>query len=86
VDHSLDLQQAIAAPRIHSESSVIEIDDRFSTDVIEGLRGLGHQVRVTEKTVCSYNFANPVGVMVTDEGDMFSATDPMMPSGAAGLA
>jgi gamma-glutamyltranspeptidase / glutathione hydrolase len=85
VDHGMDIQDAIAAPRIHSESARIEIDDRFPPSVIEGLRAIGHDVAIAEKTVCSYNFANPVGVMVDPNGMLLSGTDPMLPSAAVGL-
>jgi gamma-glutamyltranspeptidase/glutathione hydrolase len=85
VDHGMGIQEAIAAPRIHAESPLIEIDDRFRVSTVDSLSNLGHQVVVEEKTAVSFNFANPVGIVVRPDGSLAGGTDPMAPSVAVGL-
>jgi gamma-glutamyltranspeptidase/glutathione hydrolase len=85
VDHGMSIQEAISAPRLHSESRILELDDRFSSTVIDGLIAMGHQVVTAEKTVCSYNFANPVGVVARPDGMLAGGTDPLMPGVAVGV-
>ena len=86
VDHGMGIQDAIAAPRLHAESSVVEIDDRVDDDVVAGLVALGHDVVEEEKTVCSFNFANPGGIVLLDDGTLAGGTDPCMPGAAVGLS
>jgi gamma-glutamyltranspeptidase/glutathione hydrolase len=85
VDHRMGIQEAISAPRLHSESRTIELDDRFRGAVMDGLIAMEHEVIAAEKTVCSYNFANPVGIVVRRNGMLTGGTDPLMPSTAVGI-
>src|SRR5262249_1742341 len=86
IDHGMSIQDAISAPRLHAESAMLEIDDRVPENVIHGLLTLGHQVSPEAKTVCSFNFANPVGIAVQANGMLAGGTDPMMPGVAVGVA
>jgi gamma-glutamyltranspeptidase / glutathione hydrolase len=86
VDHGMGIQDAIAAPRLHAESSVLEVDERFGAETVTALQQLGHPVVVEEKTVCSFNFANPVGIVVNEDGRLAGGTDPCLPGAAVGLS
>jgi gamma-glutamyltranspeptidase/glutathione hydrolase len=85
LDHGMGIQDAIAAPRLHAESRVVEIDDRVDGEVVAGLVALGHDVVEEEKTVCSFNFANPGGIVLLEDGSLAGGTDPCMPGAAVGL-
>ena len=85
VDHKMGIQDAIAAPRLHSESKLVEVDDRFDHETLNQLRAIGHEVIEESKTVASFNFANPLGIVVDPDGDLAGGTDPCMPSAAVGL-
>lgn len=85
VDHKMGIQASITAPRLHSESGRVEVDDRIPESVISELAALGHDVITAEKTVCSYNFANPVAIIVAADGTLAGGTDPLLPGAAVGL-
>lgn len=86
VDLDMSIQHAISAPRIHAESPLVEVDDRFPDAVIAGLSSLGHKVVAEEKTPVSFNFAHPVGIVLRPDGWLVGGTDPMTPSAAVGVA
>ena len=44
IDHGMDLQTAVEAPRLWTQGHQVETEPAFSPDAIEGLRLLGHHV------------------------------------------
>ena len=74
VDHTIGVQEAIAAPRIHSESALLEFDSRFPRETLDDLRRRGYQVSVQEKTFVSFNFATPVAIVLSKDGGLAGGT------------
>lgn len=76
VDHGMDVQEAIAAPRIHTEgvspvypheqNDFIVADKRISPDVIEQLRRWGREVNVVADSPVRLPFARPTGVQLAE--------------------
>jgi gamma-glutamyltranspeptidase/glutathione hydrolase len=85
VDRRLGIQDAIAAPRLHAEGPEVLLDDRFDLTVFEGLRALGHHVAAGERTPCSFNFAQPNGIVVGRGGELHGGADPFTPAAAVGI-
>ena len=50
VDHGLELQAAVEAPRIHTQGETLEVDAAIRAEVREALAGMGHKVNVVEST------------------------------------
>jgi len=48
VDHGMDVQAAVDAPRLHHQwmPDVVRVERAYPTDVVEALRGMGHRVEV----------------------------------------
>ena len=76
---------AIAAPRLHAEGPEVLLDDRVDPPVFEGLRALGHHVVAGEKTPCSFNFAQPNGIVVGADGELHGGADPFTSAAAVGI-
>lgn len=74
IDRGMDVQEAIAAPRIHTEgispvypheqNDRIVADNRISPDVIEQLRRWGRDVTVVADSPVRLPFARPTGVQL----------------------
>jgi gamma-glutamyltranspeptidase/glutathione hydrolase len=85
VDRGMGIQEAIAAPRLHAEGPEVLVDDRLPHEILDALRGLGHQVVAGEKTPCSFNFAQPSGIAADPDGILHGGADPFTPAAAVGL-
>ena len=85
VDRGLGIQDAIAAPRLHAEGPEVLLDERLGLETQEGLRALGHRVVAGERTPCSFNFAQPNGIVVDAEGTLRGGADPFTPATAVGV-
>jgi gamma-glutamyltranspeptidase/glutathione hydrolase len=68
VDHKMGIQEAIEAPRINRETGTVAVDNRYDSEVLEGLRARGHDLRWVDQEV--QNWANPIGVLVNPETGM----------------
>jgi gamma-glutamyltranspeptidase / glutathione hydrolase len=86
VDHGMEINGAIAAPRLHSEGAEMLVDDRTNASTVEELVTLGHEVVSGERSVCSFNYAQPSGVIVRNDGSLAGGTDPFMPGAAVGTS
>jgi gamma-glutamyltranspeptidase / glutathione hydrolase len=86
VDYGLSLQEAISAPRMHSEGRVTEISTRFPDEVIDHLERIGHEVVRREETLSATYFARPNGVMIDpDTGHLRSGVFQYTPATAIGV-
>ncbi|MDH3235067.1 MAG: gamma-glutamyltransferase family protein [Alphaproteobacteria bacterium] len=84
VDHGRSLQDAIAAPRLHCEGDVVQIDDRIDTEVRDDLTARGHGLEALSETHTMANFARPVGIRVDVESGLhLSGVDALRPAAAA---
>ncbi len=78
IDFGMDVQEAIAAPRIHIEGAdpaapigptvrTILVDDRLDPSIIEDLTRRGHEVRVIAESATSSYLAKPLGIEFRDD-------------------
>ena len=69
-------QQAIEAPRFRSSGGLsVAIEDRVSGDVLRGLAGLGHELRVVEGWTATFGGAQMI-VFDPGRGALTAAADP----------
>jgi gamma-glutamyltranspeptidase/glutathione hydrolase len=84
IDFGMDIQQAIAAPRIHCEGAdpsapvgpsvgTVWVDDRIPADTLADLTGRGHSVVQCRESETQAFFAKPLGIQYTDDGLMGGA-------------
>lgn len=86
LDFGLGMQAAISAPRIHCETGPVYADARFTEQVIQDLRAIGHEVVVREETFLSSYFARPNGVLVDRESSVLrGGVEPYKMSTAVGF-
>ena len=86
MDYGKNLQDGIAAPRIHCESQEIQVDSRIPTTVLNELEAMGHPVQSFTESYIFANFARPVGIMVDLEtGQLRSGVDVFRPATAVGF-
>lgn len=67
MEYGTGMQEAISAPRIHTEGPTSEVSDRFSDEVIQHLRGAGHTVEPRVEEINSTYFARPTGIRIDEE-------------------
>jgi gamma-glutamyltranspeptidase/glutathione hydrolase len=79
IDHRLNVQAAVNAPRIHHQwlPDEIRIEQGISPDTIKLLRGMGHTV--TEKSA----MGAIQSIMVGDDGTLYGGADPRRSTSAA---
>lgn len=78
----MSLQEAIEAPRLHAESSVVRADTRLPPHVVEELRSSGFDVQLVEEEPTTWYFARPYGLKIDNDGARRSGVDPRKPGGA----
>lgn len=82
VDHSMDIQQAIAAPRVHHQWLPDELmfeSNGLSADTIRILTGYGH--KFAQRPM---NLASVTGIMIEENGTKIGAIDPRSDGAAIG--
>ena len=85
VDHGMDIQEAICAPRIDLSTGNLVADARLSERTLARLKAMGHTVLAAEETVAPRAFSGPCGVMIDHEsGTLRSGVDPYHPAAAIG--
>ena len=70
IDFGMDIQSAIEAPRITRETRETQIDTRFSKNVCDALKEMGHKIIYIDKELG--NWARPVGIVVDSETNRLS--------------
>ena len=86
LDHQMGIQDAIAAPRVHSEGTAVLMDSRFDGATIDGLQSLGHDLTILTESVGASWFARPNGVLVDPvSGRLTGGVYPFRPYFAIGL-
>jgi gamma-glutamyltranspeptidase/glutathione hydrolase len=87
IDFGLDMQAAISAPRIHSETGSLWIDPRISETTIEALRRIRDDVvlRAETRLISSY-YGRPNGIHIEREtGLLHGGVEPFKVSTAIGF-
>jgi gamma-glutamyltranspeptidase / glutathione hydrolase len=67
-DGRCTLQEAVEAPRVHTEGSDVLVSTRVGEAALAGLARRGHTVVPKEETYSTLNFARPVAIRVTPKG------------------
>ena len=68
VDGRGSLQDAVEAPRLHTEGGDVLVSTRVGSAVLDGLARRGHSVVPKDETYSTLNFARPVAIRVTPKG------------------
>lgn len=84
VDCGMDIQQAIAAPRVDVEGDAIVLDARFGSPIAGALEDLGHEVIQRTEDLSSFEFANPSGVAIGPDGFLYGGANPYQLTEAVG--
>jgi gamma-glutamyltranspeptidase/glutathione hydrolase len=82
-DSKATVQQAIEAPRLHTEGGMLEVDDRVGEKALDGLRRRGHEVVPRHETYSTVRFSRPIGIRVTAKG-LEAGLDALGAAAAAG--
>jgi gamma-glutamyltranspeptidase/glutathione hydrolase len=83
-DHGLKVQEAIDAPRVHSQGNRTFIDSRVAPEVLEGLQALGHELVVQAVTPGELPFSRVSAVAVHD-GSLTAGAGPAWNTAAGAL-
>jgi gamma-glutamyltranspeptidase/glutathione hydrolase len=67
-DLKASAQEAVEAPRLHTEGGEVLVSTRVGAKALAGLARRGHQVAPREETYSTLNFARPVAIRVTSRG------------------
>ena len=73
-EHSMGIQEAISAPRIHCEGNVLWIESRVPAEVRERLAGMGHEVVSTPDYFMFFGGAQ--GILLDIKGTLHGGADP----------
>ena len=68
VDGRGSLQDAVEAPRLHTEGGDVLVSTRVGEPALAGLARRGHRVVPKEETYSTLNFARPVAIRITPKG------------------
>src|SRR5438034_804766 len=68
VDGRGSLQQAVEAPRLHTEGGDVLVSTRVGEAALAGLAKRGHTVVPKEESYSTLNFARPIAIRVTPKG------------------
>ncbi len=75
LDHGMSPLEAVSAPRIDFQGSVVEAEGRIDTDIVAGLEAGGHRVHRRPTNYDVY-FAKPQVLRVNADGSLDGASDP----------
>jgi gamma-glutamyltranspeptidase / glutathione hydrolase len=85
IDFGLGVQAAVAAPRIHCEGQLTEVDSRTEPSVVDALARRGHTLKVHEEHASSFRFARPGGIRVDPHsGQLTGGVHQFTPAWAMG--
>ena len=80
IDHGMDVQDAIDAPRMHDDFGTLIIERRVSGETLEALRAMGHELNAGEVW---FTFPCVQAVARTGDGTLRGAADPRRDGQAA---
>ena len=86
LDRGWGIQEAISAPRVHSDGALAFVDARIPPLVIDRLRAMGHRFELTQSDFGRPAFARINAILIDRERRLLhSGTDPFGDAGAAGI-
>ena len=79
IDHNMNIQSAVSAPRMHHQwlPDEIRMEQGFSPDTIELLEGLGHKVSISRAMGAIQS------VLIGEDGTLYGGADPRRSTSAA---
>ncbi len=84
IDHGMGIQEAIDAPRIHTDGAELHIEGRFDAAVQDQLRRMGHTLVV--RGPVDYYFGGAHGILRDPEsGELRGGADPRREGAAVGV-
>ena len=85
VGHGMGIQEAIDAPRVHSQGAETYIDSRVPASVRTELEAMGHTLVVQDVTPGELPFSRVSAVAVAADGTMTAGSGPAWTTAAGGL-
>lgn len=82
IDHSMDVQEAINAPRMYDMKGTLALEGRIDKEVIKALEEMGHKVDV--KADLDPYFGGAQCIMLEESGVLHGGGDPRRDGQAAG--
>ncbi|MDQ3542210.1 MAG: gamma-glutamyltransferase, partial [Chloroflexota bacterium] len=73
--HGLSIGDALGAPRIDASTRALAVSSRIDPAVRDALQAAGHPVSVREETLLTADFASPVAVSRSPDGQLEAAAD-----------
>jgi gamma-glutamyltranspeptidase len=87
VDHGLSMQPATSAPRIDASTPAVYASVDLGSQVIDGLKALGHKVVVKDDRLMRGEFSSPACVQAAPDGTFRGGVDPWyFPTTASGAS
>lgn len=71
----MSVGDALAAPRLDTSTSKLNISSRMPSDTVETLRKLGHPVDLVDEALLAGGFASPVAIARAADGTLEAAAD-----------
>lgn len=81
VDHGMDIQEAINAPRMFDNGNGLKLEGRISEDVVKELEAKGHEVEVRDDY--DLYFGGAQGITLEESGKLHGGADPRRDGKAA---
>jgi gamma-glutamyltranspeptidase/glutathione hydrolase len=86
IDLGMGIQDAIDAPRLHSERGPVFVDSRMPEALVLELQSMGHNILLVEESPSRANFARPIGGLIDPVTKRLNAGgDSLRSTGVAGL-
>jgi gamma-glutamyltranspeptidase/glutathione hydrolase len=85
IDHGLEMQEAVSAPRIDVSTPELIVSDRIDAGVIDDLRRLGHRLAISDETLLGADFASPACIQRQDNGFAGGVDQYYFPATAVGV-
>jgi gamma-glutamyltranspeptidase/glutathione hydrolase len=85
LDFGMGVQDAVTAPRIHSEGPTTQAEARLGPDVLGDLEARGHRLKVIDETYTTFSFARPNGIAIDrSTGRLTGGVNQFTPAWAMG--
>lgn len=77
IDHGLDIQDAVSAPRIDASTTDLIVDGRIPAATQEELARRGHHVKAADERLLFWEFASPACTEIKEDGTHYGGVDPL---------
>ena len=85
LDFGMGVQDAVTAPRVHSEGPATQAEARLGPDVLADLAARGHRLKVIDENYATFSFACPNGIAIDPAtGRLTGGVNQFTPASAMG--